>query len=68
MDLYNIKGPNTILSETEEKMALWLSEMAQRGLRLRMFEFLDFVEDIVKREKMNMPFKMRVQGSSGITP
>ena len=68
MDLYNVKGPTTIFSEAEEKMALWLSKMAQRGLRLRMFEFLDFVEDIVKREKRNMSFKMGVQGRSGITP
>ena len=58
VDLYKVKGPTTIFSEAEEeKMALWLSEMAQRGLGLRMFEFLDFVEDIVKREKRNTPFK-----------
>ena len=58
VDLYKVKGPTTIFSEAEEeKTALWLSEMAQRGLGLRMFEFLDFVEDIVKREKRNTPFK-----------
>ena len=31
--------------------------MAQRGFGLRMCEFLDFVQDTVKREKRKTPFK-----------
>ena len=58
VDLFKCRGPTTIFSESEEvKMAEWLSEMAQRGFGLRMCEFLDFVQDIVKREKRTTPFK-----------
>ena len=39
--------------------------MAQRGFGLRVFEFLDFVEDIVKREKRNTPFKNGRPGKKG---
>jgi hypothetical protein len=47
-----MKGPATVFTEQEEtSMAEWLSEMAQRGFGLRMCEFLDFVQDIVRKEK-----------------
>lgn len=58
VDMYNINGPDTVFSEAEEeKMAEWLSEMAQRGVGLRPFEFLDFVQSVVKKEKRVTPFK-----------
>ncbi|XP_052233020.1 uncharacterized protein LOC127845885 [Dreissena polymorpha] len=52
-----MKGPATVFTkEEEENMASWLSEMAQRGMCLRTCEFLDFVHDVVKREKRKTPF------------
>ncbi|XP_060563977.1 jerky protein-like [Ruditapes philippinarum] len=58
VDLFKCKGPNSVFTEAEEeKMAEWLSEMAQRGLGLKPCEFLDFLEDVVKREKRKTPFK-----------
>lgn len=38
-------------------MAKWLCEMSQRGMGLRMCEFLDFVQSIVNKEKRQVPFK-----------
>ncbi|KAH3820405.1 hypothetical protein DPMN_122151 [Dreissena polymorpha] len=56
-DIDKVKGPATIFTkEEEENMASWLSEMAQRGMGLRTCEFLDFVQDVVKREKRKTPF------------
>ncbi|WAR25177.1 JERKL-like protein [Mya arenaria] len=58
VDIEKIKGPETVFSSAEEKsMAEWLSEMAQRGMGLRVCEFLDFVQDIVKKENRQTPFK-----------
>ncbi|XP_052219882.1 uncharacterized protein LOC127837083 isoform X2 [Dreissena polymorpha] len=58
VDIFKLNGPSSIFNEAEEeKMARWLSEMAQRGMGLRMVEFLDFVESVVKKEKRKTPFK-----------
>ena len=58
VDIEKLKGPNTIFTQQEEEgMALWLSEMAKRGMGLRTCEFLDFVQEIVKKEHRKTPFK-----------
>ncbi|WAQ99701.1 JERKL-like protein, partial [Mya arenaria] len=58
VDIEKIKGLETVFSSAEEKsMAKWLSEMAQRGMGLRVCEFLDFVQDIVQKENRQTPFK-----------
>lgn len=55
---FSINGPPTVFSEVEElAMANWLSEMSQRGMGLKMCEFLDFVQSVVKKEKRQTPFK-----------
>lgn len=58
VEIEKMKGPATIFTEAEEEsMALCLSEMAQKGMGLRTCEFLDFVQDIVKKENRKTPFK-----------
>lgn len=58
VDIYKGMGPDPIFSAAEEEaMAKWLSEMAERGLGLRPCEFLDFVKEIVIKEKRKTPFK-----------
>lgn len=44
-------------------MAKWLYEISQRGMGLRMCEFLDFVQSIVNKEKRQVPFKDGRQGT-----
>ena len=57
VDFYKLKGQPTIFSEAEEEsMALWLCEMSQRGMGMRMCEFLDFVQTVVKKEKRQTHF------------
>lgn len=52
VEINKLRGPKTVFSEAEEAaMAGWLSEMAQRGMGLKRCEFLDLVQDIVKKEK-----------------
>ena len=38
-------------------MASWLQEMSLRGMGLHMCEFLDFVQEVVKKESRKVPFK-----------
>lgn len=38
-------------------MAKWLCEISQRGLGLRMCEFLDFVQSVVHKERRQVPFR-----------
>ena len=50
-------GPATVFSTEEEtELANYLSEMAKRGMELRPGDFLDLIEDIVKKEKRQTPF------------
>ena len=52
------RGPKTIFNKSEEEtMARYLSEMAQRGMGLRPTEFLDFVENLMKKDKREKRFK-----------
>lgn len=58
VDPYKVKGQPPVFTESEETaMAKWLCEMSQRGMGLRMCEFLDFVQSIVNKEKRQVPFK-----------
>ena len=58
VDIDKGMGRDPIFSAAEEEaMALWLSEMAERGMGLRPCEFLDFVKGIVDKEKRKTPFK-----------
>jgi len=51
-------GPSPVFSSIEKiEMAKWLSEMAQRGMGLAPSDFLDFVQDIIKKEKRKTVFK-----------
>ncbi|XP_062593403.1 uncharacterized protein LOC134254888 [Saccostrea cucullata] len=55
---YKMKGQPPVFTESEETaMAKWLCEMSQRGMGLRMCEFLDFVQTVVNKEKRQVPFK-----------
>ena len=57
VDIDKGMGRDPIFSAAEEEaMAVWLSEMAERGLGLRPCEFLDFVKEIVIKEKRKTPF------------
>ncbi|XP_060604840.1 uncharacterized protein LOC132757544 isoform X2 [Ruditapes philippinarum] len=50
-------GPSPVFNKKEEEaMANWLQEMAQRGMGLKPSEFLDFVQNTVKKEKRKTPF------------
>lgn len=58
VDLDSRNGPKTIFSSSEEEaMATWLKEMAERGMGLKLSEFLDFVQNVVNKEKRITPFK-----------
>ena len=58
VDLFKLKGQSSVFSEAEEEaMARWLCEMSQRRMGLRMCEFLDFVQSVVKKENRQTPFK-----------
>ncbi|KAH3782260.1 hypothetical protein DPMN_160173 [Dreissena polymorpha] len=44
VDIDNRKGPATVFSRMEEEnMAIWLKEMAERGMGLKPYEFMDFI-------------------------
>lgn len=38
-------------------MANWLKEMSERGMGLKPYEFMDFVQEIVQKENRKTPFK-----------
>jgi len=57
IDLYKSKGLASVFSENEEAMARWLSEMAERGMWLRMVDLLGFVHSVVKKENRKVTFK-----------
>ena len=55
---FSINGPAAVFTEAEEvAMANWLSEMSQRGMGMKMCEFLDFVQSVVRKEGRTTPFK-----------
>ena len=50
-------GPKPIFSSKEEsEMAKWLSEMSKRGMGLGPAEFLDFVQNVIKKDKRRNSF------------
>ncbi|KAH3739911.1 hypothetical protein DPMN_046601 [Dreissena polymorpha] len=52
LTFFKLNGTSSIVNDAEKvKMATWLSEMAQRGMGIRMVQFLDFVQDVVRKEK-----------------
>ncbi|XP_062605485.1 uncharacterized protein LOC134267284 [Saccostrea cucullata] len=58
VDVDSKRGPKPVFKKAEEEaFANYLSEMAQRGMGLRPTEFLDFVENIMKKDKRENPFK-----------
>ncbi|XP_038046939.1 uncharacterized protein LOC119721120 [Patiria miniata] len=58
VDVESRNGPPTMFSVEEERsLSRWLSEMAKRGMGLSPGEFLDFVEEIIKKEKSCRNFK-----------
>ncbi|KAH3791351.1 hypothetical protein DPMN_144835 [Dreissena polymorpha] len=64
-DVFKLNGPSSIFNEAEdENMATWLSEMEQRGMGLQMVEFLDFIQDVVNKEKRKPPFKDGTPGET----
>ncbi|WAQ98492.1 JERKL-like protein [Mya arenaria] len=58
VDIDSINGPSSVFTQAEEEaFAVWLSEMALRGMGLRPCEFLDFIQSIVVKEQRKTPFK-----------
>ena len=58
VDVDKRKGPSPVLSKAEEEsMAKWLKEMSERGMGLKPYEFMDFVQEFVKKDKRKTPFK-----------
>ena len=58
VDVDKRKGPSPVFSKAEEEsMAKWLKEMSERGMGLKPYEFMDFVQEFVKKDKRKTPFK-----------
>ncbi|WAQ95791.1 hypothetical protein MAR_028481, partial [Mya arenaria] len=50
-------GPGTVFSRQEvTELAQYLSEIAKRGMGLRLCEFLDLMQDIIRKENRKTPF------------
>lgn len=63
VDIDKRKGPPPVFNQKEEEaMAKWLSEMAERGMGLKPGEFLNFVANILNKEKRQTPFKNQRPG------
>lgn len=58
VDVNKRKGPCPVFNKSEEEaMANWLKEMSERGMGLKPYEFMDFVQGIVQKESRKTPFK-----------
>lgn len=58
VEIDKCKGPSPVFNVNEEKaMAVWLKEMAERGMGLKPSEFITLVQSIIKKDNRANKFK-----------
>ncbi|XP_033760538.1 uncharacterized protein LOC117342449 [Pecten maximus] len=58
IDVDKRKGPNPVFNQAEKAaMSSWLHDMAERGMGLKPYKFLDFIQGVIIKENKPNSFK-----------